>query len=329
MIDVVWTRALAPADAEQYDRFVLEAPSGHFAQTRAWAPVVRASRPCATRFFLARDGGRVVAAGLVARTTALGVPLPFASLDRGPVFATPADAPLALAALRRAARLRGVARVVVMPYWADADAAEVTRALAETGFTDVQALDGAHARTVRIDVAGKNDAALLAGGEREQVRRRVRQAEKAGATARRGEDRDFDTHRALMRELMEAQGKHTRNDAWFEALRTYLRADDARGALFVGEHEGKVLSTVVVLRHGTIATYAYGASASLAVKFPKAVLPLVAAVRWARDQGCATFDLGGVPLAEDTDPKRAAIAEFKLDFGKTRVDLVREHARVL
>ena len=32
--------------------------SGHFAQTRAWAPVARRSRPCELRFFVAREGGR-------------------------------------------------------------------------------------------------------------------------------------------------------------------------------------------------------------------------------------------------------------------------------
>ena len=333
MLDVVWTSRLTSADAEAYDRFVLEAPSGHYAQARAWEPVARAARPSSVAWFLARDAGRVVAAALVLRTAivrgGVALPLPFASVDRGPVLASPADASRALLALRRTARRHGVARLTVMPYWADDQRAEVDRALSETGFTDVQTLDGAHARTVRIDVAGKDDAALLAGGEREQVRRRVRQATKAGATARRGTRADFEIHRALMGELMASQGKHARKDAWFDALWTYLEGDPTRGALFVCEHEGKVVATVVVLRHGRLATYAYGAStvAPTTAKFPKSVLPLVEAIKWARDQGCATFDLGGVPLAEDTDSKRAAIAEFKLDFAKTRVDLVREHAR--
>jgi lipid II:glycine glycyltransferase (peptidoglycan interpeptide bridge formation enzyme) len=49
-------------------------------------------------------------------------------------------------------------------------------------------------------------------------------------------------------------------------------------------------------------------------------------MRWARDAGCARFDLGGVPLEDDRDPKRNAIARFKHVFDPERVRLVREHA---
>ena len=58
-------------------------------------------------------------------------------------------------------------------------------------------------------------------------------------------------------------------------------------------------------------------------------LPMMAAVRWARDEGCTTFDLGGIPMEGDTDEKRAQIAQFKFDFAKERVSLVRQHARWL
>jgi len=55
----------------------------------------------------------------------------------------------------------------------------------------------------------------------------------------------------------------------------------------------------------------------------------MAAVRWAREQGCHTFDLGGIPGPEDLEPKRRRIAHLKLDFARTPVRLVPEHARFL
>ena len=71
-----------------------------------------------------------------------------------------------------------------------------------------------------------------------------------------------------------------------------------------------------------------GASDPAPARFSKMLPCLVAAIRWCRDLACA-FDLGGIPMEGDTDPKRAAIAQFKRDFSQTRVALVAQHARWL
>jgi lipid II:glycine glycyltransferase (peptidoglycan interpeptide bridge formation enzyme) len=97
----------------------------------------------------------------------------------------------------------------------------------------------------------------------------------------------------------------------------------------VCDFEGRVVAGCVVLRHGNLATYAWGASVADKLPFSKAIPSLLAAIRWARDGGCSTFDLGGIPAETDTDAKRNAIATFKLDFDKKRVRLVRRHARWL
>jgi lipid II:glycine glycyltransferase (peptidoglycan interpeptide bridge formation enzyme) len=54
---------------------------------------------------------------------------------------------------------------------------------------------------------------------------------------------------------------------------------------------------------------------------------MAAAIRWAHAEGCDAFDMGGIPLEGDADEKRRSIAQFKLDFAKTPVSLVGEHAR--
>jgi lipid II:glycine glycyltransferase (peptidoglycan interpeptide bridge formation enzyme) len=124
---------------------------------------------------------------------------------------------------------------------------------------------------------------------------------------------------------MRAQGKRDRPDRWWDAVRRFV-SDDARGAFFACEYDGQTIAAAVVLRHGGLATYAWGASVPDKLPFSKAIPALVAAIRWAKGVGCHTFDLGGVPLEGDRDPKRAAIATFKYDFDRTRVRLVREHA---
>ncbi len=328
-LEVSWARALEGADAEAFDRFVLEARSGHYAQSRAWAPVVRAARPCAMRYVIVREQGRVVGTALVGRASVGALPLPFAAIERGPVSAAPEEAGRVALAIARAARRRGVARLTVMPYWADAEAERAARGLRQAGFVDVQAPEGAHASTLRLEITNKTDEALFAGRALGQVRWRKQQAERAGATSRAGTREDFAEHRRLSAQMLAAQGKRDRPAAWYEALWTAMLEGRERGALFVGEHEGRIVGTAVVLRHGPIAVYAYGATRSEPAPFTKSILPLVQAVRWARDQGCRVFDLGGIPSPGDRDPKRVAIAKLKLDFSNVPVALVGEHARWL
>jgi hypothetical protein len=127
---------------------------------------------------------------------------------------------------------------------------------------------------------------------------------------------------------MRSQQMRSRGSSWWNALEAYLR-DEAHGALFVCEHQGRVVSACVVLRHGTLATYAWGASVLAPLPFTKTAPALVEALRWAQRGGCSAFDLGGVPLDGDHDPKRAAIAKLKYDFSRHPVRLVRLHARWL
>ena len=326
-LDTLWATTLAAEDASAYDQFELEAPSGHFAQTRAWAPVAARSRPSHVRYFVARDAGRIVGTALVLRAAAGPLPLPFATIDRGPVCREPADVPRVLEALRSAARRRGIVRLTAMPYWTGGDATLVGRALSAAGYRDVQRADGAHATSLRLDLR-EDPQALLAGGDRAQLRRLRREASRAGATVRPGGRADLEVHRRMVRERFQAgrQAGRDRSTAWYDALWSAMLAGAQRGGLFVCEHEGAPVGTVVALRHGPLATYAYGATSDGPAPFSKSVLPLVAAIEWARALGCAQFDLGGVPQANDTDPKRAHIAEYKGHFSKTRVDLVREHS---
>jgi lipid II:glycine glycyltransferase (peptidoglycan interpeptide bridge formation enzyme) len=88
------------------------------------------------------------------------------------------------------------------------------------------------------------------------------------------------------------------------------------------------VAAALVIRHGRLVTYAFGASHPAPSRFSKMVPSLVAAIRWCRDLGC-DFDLGGIPMEGDSDPKRASIAQFKRDFAETRVTLVSQHARWL
>lgn len=323
-VRVVWTRRLSAEDAADYDRFVDTATSGSYAQARSLVDVMTAGRHFAPRWFLARAGDDVIGAGLVLRPRAVGpLVLPAAVLERGPVCRSLADLPVVLSALRRAALRRGVARLQVMPYFAGADADRAEDALARAGYKCVHEPSSAHARTLRIDLAGKDELGLFPS---KSLRRDIKQAERLGARARRGTAADLSVLASLYASLMRAQGKTPKTDAYFAALSPVI-AEGKRAALFVCEHEGTPMSAMLVMRHGTQATWLLGASNMEKRPFSKTGPTMACAIRWAQAEGCTVFDLGGIPMEGDHDEKRRSIAAFKFDFSKTEVRLVREHAR--
>ena len=340
-LSLVWTRHLTERDGRDFDAFVERAPVGHFAQTRRWAPVACAGRPFRSSYAVVRDGaGEVVGAAHVLRAQIAGLPLPYAVIERGPVVADAAMFGPVLRRLTRAARWRGIARLAVMPYWdlrvaadagAGAGAGEMIGAtLAAQGWRSVQTAAGAHAATLRLALGGRAPGpdAIFEGGDFKKLRQEIRYAARAGAQARRGTAADLARFVTLYRGLMDQQGLHAKSDAWFNALAALGFDADGPVGLFFTEHEGETVAGALTIRHGSLVTLYLAASAPAPRKFSKMVPCLVAAVEWAQALGC-DFDLGGVPMAGDTDEKRQSIAQFKRDFSKTRLDLIGQHARWL
>jgi hypothetical protein len=323
-LSVTSAARLERVDAQEYETFVLESPSGHASQSIAWAEVARAGAHVAPRFIRVRSAGRLVGTALMLRPVIGGVPLPWAWIERGPVVAHIDDLGAVTAVIARASLARGILRLRVMPYWADSEASVAEEQLREVGFREAHRADGAHACTLRIDIGRKTDAELFAGKSKSQIRWRARQAEKEGARARPGSRDDWERLRTMHRTLMQSQGRSARPASWWSAIERFV-TEQGRGALFACDFGARVVSAGVILRHGRRATYTWGASVEDKLPFSKAIPPLVAGIRWARDVGCTCFDLGGVPLEDDRDPKRNAIAMFKFDFDKRRVILVREH----
>ncbi|GAA0546029.1 lipid II:glycine glycyltransferase (peptidoglycan interpeptide bridge formation enzyme) [Rhizomicrobium palustre] len=325
-VEASFAAALSPMDARDYDEFVTKARAGHYSQSRAWASVAEAAKPVSPYYFLLRKNGRVIGAALVLRAKIAGVPLPLAQVERGPVVDRIEDLPEVLEALKSATLRHGIARLSVMPYWHTAPA-EVGQKLAALGFTDHQSFAGRHARSLRLDLTSIDPADPFAAPGLAKVRQGVKRAERAGATARKAVPADLAAFRRMHEELQSLSGKALPQQGWYDALAEYFFASDTRGAAFVSEFEDEPISVILITRHGGIATYALGASTGKNFKFNKMMLPMAHAILWAKSVGATTFDMGGIPMEGDPDPKRASIAEFKYAFSHTEISLVHEHVR--
>ena len=327
-LDTVWSSELSAADAEAYDRFVATARGGHYSQTRSWANVATAAKPVTARYFLARRDGRVVGAALILRTQVLGVvALPFAQVERGPVCDDLKDMPEILEALVGQARRHGILRLSVMPYWADEVKPWIEQALKERGFVDVQSYAGSHVRALRLDLSSLSADTPFAGNEFTKLRKELRRSERAGATSRHGGEEDVDKFREMFERRLRSDGKRAPTKLYYDALKNHFLTPGSQRAMFAGEYEGNAVSAIFVTRHGPLAAYVAGVSSARELSFSKMVQPMASAVLWAKEQGCATFDFGGMPMQGDTDPKRNSIALFKRSFSRTEIALVHEHVR--
>ena len=326
-LDTVWSSELSASDGEAYDSFVAAARGGHYSQTRSWARVATAARPFVARYFLARRDGRVVGAALVLRTQALGVALPFAQVERGPVCDDPEQMPDVLESLVGQTRRHGILRLSVMPYWAGDVKLRIEQLLKERGFSDAQSYTGSHVRALRLDLSSLSADAPFAGNEFTKLRKELRRSERAGVTSRRGGEEDVDKFRGMLEQRLRSEGRRTPTKPYYDALKDYFLSHESQRAIFVGEHEGDAVSAIFVTRHGSVAAYAAGASSARELSFSKMVQPMASAVLWAKEQGSATFDFGGMPMQGDTDPKRNSIALFKRSFSRTEIALVHEHVR--
>ena len=312
---------MTPEDAATYDAFVDRARGGHYSQTRAWRAVALAGKYVHSAHFLAFAGRTPIGAAHVLRPALGLLPGPVAFVERGPVCESPGELARVLPLLAKTLRHRGVLRLHVTPYFSGDEKLEAEHALREARFHDVQADDGAHVRTLRVDLAGDP----FAGGDRESLRRKLKQAEKAGVRAARGTSSEVVALSLLYRQMMRLQSRRSKSRSYFEAVARLL--DTGRGALFLSHERDEAIAAAFVVRHAKLATFVLGASTVAQKPFSKMAPAIAEAIRWAKAEGCTTFDLGGLPRAGDRDPKRAQIAQFKLDFAKSPVDLVGEHAR--
>jgi hypothetical protein len=300
-LETTWGRLAGP-DAAVYDAIV---ERGHFLQTRATAALACAGRPRQVRHIVVRAAGQPIGAAQLLR---LG---PIGWIERGPV-ASERALPAVMTAIERAARRRGVLWLQVSPYLDEPAGSWLTA----RGYRPEPGFGGLHRQTGRLAVEASEEA-LLAGHARAKLRTEVRRAVRHGALT---VSDDPDGPRLLARLA-------GRPASWARAVAELV--DRGSSAIVVGRDAQGPVGAVLVVAHGGLATYLSGAAIGAPRPYGKLVLPLVAAIGWARRRGVPTFDLGGLPARGDRDPKRAAIARFKAMFAPEPIALIAPHRRWL
>ncbi|MFW5772329.1 MAG: lipid II:glycine glycyltransferase FemX [Phototrophicaceae bacterium] len=169
--------------------------------------------------------------------------------------------------------------------------------------------------TVKIDLTASEDTLLAAMSQ--NTRRKVRAGEKHGLTVRAATLDDL----PVLYNLYQITGQRDefliRPPAYYEkAWRDFMRAGLAH-ALIAEDATGTPLAHVILFHFGRTCWYFYGASSNeQREKMPNYLLQWQA-MRWARSQGYAVYDLWGAPDDFTETDRLWGVYQFKRGFRGT------------
>lgn len=304
-----------PAD---WEHFVAGHPQGSLLQQSAWGALkTSAGWQARTIAVAGADGALLAGAQLLIRAR---YGLSVAYTPRGPLLAgEPAADRLLLAGLARVARRARAVFLRLEPNLTEGDpAADATHT-----WLQLQGLRPAATiqprSSIHVDLA-RPEEAILAGcskGHRADIRR----AERGGVQVRAGDERDLAAFYAIMRSTGARASFGIHAEAYYaEAWRRF----QPRSRLLLAELDGRVVAAHMVFADSARGLYLYSGAEDEGLRAGANHLLEWHALRWARELGCASYDLWGIPDAlgqaaalsadsADSDLRAALEAEAQAD----------------
>ena len=296
-------------------------PSPHLLQSAAWGEFKSHYGWTPERWAWDGARGEPVAAAQVLRRgwPARGRWVSILYCPRGPALDW-SDPFLVRTVLQDLARLADSRRTVMIKIEPDlAASGQVEEWLREAGWAR-SAQPVQFGSTMVLDLERSDDELLAA--MKTKTRYNIRLAEKRGVMVRPGAaGEDLDRLYALYAETAVRDGFVLRpRDYYLRAWGGFIDAGLAQP--FLAEIGGRAVAGVIAFRFGDRAWYLYGMSSSAHRQaMPNHALQW-AAIRWARDAGCAAYDFWGAPEAADPADPLWGLYRFKEGFGARHLRLV-------
>lgn len=186
--------------------------------------------------------------------------------------------------------------------------------------------------TVILDLTRSEDALLAQ--MKPKWRYNVKLAEKKGVTIRflegeSGATEGIDIFYGLYLDTAKRDGIAVHSKAYYSSL--VRRAAEYRATgfdkpvsvrVYIAEHEGLALASIITLFCGEEAVYLYGASSSEKRNLMPAYALQWKAIRDAARSGCARYDFYGIPPTDDPAHPMCGLYRFKTGFGGSIVHRV-------
>ena len=170
--------------------------------------------------------------------------------------------------------------------------------------------------TVTIDLTRSEDELLSAMSQ--STRRKVRIAEREGVTVRPGTMDDMELLYDLYRVTGERDAFLIRPPEYYQHEWRYLMESGLAQPL-IAEYDGQAIAHVILFHFGSKCWYFYGASSNeQRDKMPNYLLQWEA-MRWAKAQGYAVYDMWGAPDEFSETDSMWGVFQFKRGFRGTVV----------
>ena len=173
--------------------------------------------------------------------------------------------------------------------------------------------------TILIDLRQGEDQLL--NRMKSKTRYNIRLASRKGITIRYGDDTDLDYLYNMYADTSLRGGFTIRGEEYYNYLwQTFMGEDldseiDAIAQPIIAEFDGKPVAAAVMFRFGGRAWYLHGMS--LPEHSDKMATYLIQweGMRWAKDNGCVSYDMWGAPDQFNSDDSMWGVYRFKRGFG--------------
>jgi len=307
---------IVESDGRRWNEALATLPGAHVLQSYEWGQTKAQVGWTARRLlFLDEESGRPRAAVSLLRRQLPRLPLAVAYVPKGPAL-DHGDLPLAEAVLARIEEEARRARAIFVKIDPDVPADS------EQGTTFKQLLRRRGWRVSREQIQFRNtllsdltlDEAGLLAGMKSKTRYNVRLAARRGVTVRAGTLDDLPIFYGMYSETGQRDDFIIRPLDYYRRLwETFLRAGMAH--LLLAEVESEPVAGLLLLRFARTTWYMYGASTNRHRQRMPNYLLQWEAIRWAKAQGCTSYDWWGAPdLLDESDPMWG-VHRFKAGFG--------------
>jgi peptidoglycan pentaglycine glycine transferase (the first glycine) len=280
-------------DAE-WDAFVAAHPQGSLLQTTNWARLKNRFNWSSQRVWLRRDGQLIAGAQVLFRSAALGL-IKIGYIPHGPLVNWHDDEQVEVLfnQVDQAAYQHRAGLVKIEPLlWQTELPAGAWDALC-------QRLDLVRAeqdtiqppRTLLVDLLPSLDEILAR--MKQKTRYNIRLSARKGITVRQGTEMDLPAFYQLMQTTSQRDGFEVHAANYYRAAFELFVPEQA--SLLLAEFQGQLLAAVMVFALGQKAAYLYGASSDQERNRMPNYAVQWAAIQWAKERGCTSYDLWGIP----------------------------------
>jgi lipid II:glycine glycyltransferase (peptidoglycan interpeptide bridge formation enzyme) len=280
-----------------WDAFVADHPHGSLLQTTNWARLKNRFGWSSHRVWLKKDGRFVAGAQVLYRSAALGL-FKIGYVPHGPLvdWQNEEQVEILFSQLDQSAYQHGAGILKMEPLLWQHEISEASwAAICERQQCTITTDTIQPPNTIMVDLQPTEDELLAA--MKQKTRYNIRLSARKNVNVREGSAKDVPIFNHLMQITGQRDNFGTHAPEYYRDAFKLFAPHEA--TILFAEYERRPLAAAFIIAFGKAGTYLYGASGNEERNRMPAYAIQWAAMRWAKQKGCAQYDLWGIPDADE------------------------------